>query len=230
MKPLIGVTCDCEKEKSTVHTNYVKAVELGGGLPVILAQVGEPAVGEMLSRLDGVLITGGRDAPPERYDEKPGEKTKLVTPERDAFDFLLLEKLRTRNLPVLAICYGVQALNVAFGGTLWQDIPSQLPKALKHHREENGPRRFHTVDIVGDTLLHRILGVERLETNSSHHQAVKDTPAPLRQVAFSRDGVVEAIENPEHRFMLGVQWHPESLTDRELHRKLFEAFVAEASK
>ena len=230
MKPLIGVTCDCEGDKSLCHNNYSKAVVVGGGLPFVLPHGSEEVLEEMLSRLDGVLITGGRDVPPERYDEKPGDKTKLVTPERDAFDSLLLDKLMTRDLPVLAICYGVQALNVAFGGTLWQDIPSQLPGALKHHREGDEPRRFHMVDVAGDTLLHRILGVERLETNSSHHQALRDVPAPLEKVAFADDGVVEAIENPEHRFMLGVQWHPESLTDREVHRKLFEAFVAEASK
>ena len=234
MKPLIGVTCNYKEKTSECHNNYSTAVASGGGIPVVLPQMGDEAVlRETLSRVGGVLIIGGGDVPPARYGEAPHPKAKPVTPERDAFDFALLDELKRRELPTLAICYGIQALNVAFGGTLWQDIASELPDAVKHHRDrgKGETRQLHRVRIVEDTLLHRILGVDRLETNSSHHQAVKDVPPPLRKSAFCEaDAVVEAVENPEHRFMLGIQWHPESLTDREVHLRIFQAFAAEASK
>ena len=233
MKPLIGVTCNYGETTATVYNTYSRAVAAGGGLPMVLPDAGTGTLVETLDRLDGVLITGGGDIPPERYGDEKHPNAKLVTPERDAFDAMLLEELRKRELPTLGICYGIQALSVAFGGTLWQDIPDQLPEAIKHHRDRDKgePRQLHMVRIEKGTQLHRILGVDRLETNSSHHQALREVPSPLRATAFCEaDGIVEAVENPEHRFMLGIQWHPESLIDRALHLKLFEAFVAEASR
>ena len=233
MKPLIGVTCDYKDGTSESHNNYAGAVAAGGGLPVVLPQLGDAGgLREVLDRLAGVLIIGGPDVPPQRYGEEPHPRTRCIAPERDAFDFLLLDELKGRDVPLLAICYGIQALNVAFDGTLYQDIPSQLPDALKHHRdrEKNEPRQLHMVSVEKGTLLHQILGVERLETNSSHHQSVRETRPPLRQVAFADDGVVEAVEHTDHRFMLGIQWHPESMTDEALHLRLFQAFVEEASR
>jgi len=234
MKPLIAVTCNYKEKTSECHNNYSAAVAHAGGVPVVLPQLGDDGVlADLLDRVTGVLIIGGPDVPPERYGEAPHEKTKPIAPEREKLDFRLLDELKTREVPTLAICYGIQALNVAFGGTLWQDIPDQLPDAVKHHRnrKKNERRQLHMVRIVAGTRLHRTLGVDRLETNSSHHQALKDVPAPLVKSAFcEEDNVVEAIEHPDHRFMLGIQWHPESLTDRDLHLKIFEAFVEEAGR
>ena len=233
MKPLIGVTCNYDQTTSTSYNTYSQAVAAGGGLPVVLADVGRDALRETLDRLDGVLITGGPDVPPERYGHAPHPKTKRVPPQRDAFDFMLLDELRNRDIPMLAICYGIQALAVAFGGTLWQDIADELPHAVKHHRDrdKDEPRQLHRVRVEAGTLLHRILGVDRLETNSSHHQALRDVPAPLVKCASCEtDGLIEAVEHPDHRFMLGVQWHPESLIDRERHLEIFRAFAREATR
>lgn len=234
MKPLIGVTCNYRDRTSESHNHYSIAVARAGGIPLVLPQLGDDAdvLGETLDRLDGVVIIGGPDVPPERYGEAPHPKSNPVTPERDRMDFRVIDEVRRRNLPTLGICYGIQAINVACGGTLWQDIPSQLPSALKHHRDaaKNEPRQWHGVRIVPGTRLHRILGVERLETNSSHHQALKDVPQTLVKSAFCEtDNLVEAIEDPKHRFLLGIQWHPESLTDLPLHLRIFEALVAAAS-
>jgi putative glutamine amidotransferase len=234
MKPLIGVTCNYKDKTSECHNNYSAAVARGGGIPMVFPQIGDlDLLGEMLDRVSGVVLIGGPDVPPKRYGEAPHEKTKPITPEREVVDFALLEELRKRDVPTLAVCYGIQALNVSCGGTLWQDIASELPDAMKHHRDRDKgePRQLHTVRIVSGTRLHRILGVERIETNSSHHQALKDVPDVLLKSAFCEvDDVVEAVEMREHRFMLGIQWHPESLTDRPLHLRLFEALVEEASR
>jgi len=185
------------------------------------------AVREMFNVVRGVLITGGRDISPERYGDSPHPATNRVAPEREEFDFLLLEEIKRLDVPTLAICYGIQALNVAFGGTLYQDITDEIPSAENHRLDSN---KRHRVRVEAGSLLHRILGVEELMTNSSHHQAIKTTKEPIRRVALSEDGIVEAIESTEHRFILGVQWHPERMTDEELHLRLFKALVEEARK
>jgi putative glutamine amidotransferase len=230
MKPLIGVSADYQAGKCLVWHNYTRAIEAASGVPVVLPPMDPENLRDLLKHLDGVLITGGPDIPPERYGQQKHPSTECVAPERDAFDFLLLEEVKDLDKPTLAICYGAQVLNVAFGGTLVQDIPSLLAGSLKHVRPPGGERPVHPVSVRSGTLLHSILCVDRLDTNSSHHQSIKDTPAPLRQVAFSEDGVVEAVESTEHRFLLGVQWHPEAMTDQPLHLKLFQALVTEAFK
>lgn len=230
MRPLIGVACDREGDECRLRQAYVRAVEDGGGAPVILPQTEEASVlADVLSGVAGVVISGGSDVPPERYVQEKHPATRPVAPERDRFDFRLVEALKALDKPTLAICYGAQVLNVAFGGTLYQDIPDLLPAAAEHGRR-SGRDSQHPVTVRLGTLLHRILGVRTLKTNSSHHQAIKETPGPLIQSAFSEDGMVEAVESGAHRFMLGVQWHPERLIDEELHVKLFRALVTEASK
>ncbi len=234
MKPLIGVTCNYREKVAESHNNYSLAVARAGGIPLILPPIGDDALlGETLDRLGGVLIIGGADIPPARYGEQPHPKTDAVSAERDRFDFRLIVELKRRNLPTLAICYGIQALNVSYGGTLWQDVPSALPRAVKHHRDasKNEPRQWHAVRVVPGTRLHRILGVDRLDANSSHHQAIKAVAPGLVASAFCEaDDVVEAVEDPWRRFMIGIQWHPEALTDLPLHLRIFEALVEEARR
>jgi len=230
MQPLIGVTCNYRNGECVVKRDYTRAVECANGIPVILPVLEDAAAArEALSRVAGVLITGGADVPSARFGEQPHRAANPVAPERDTSDFLLLEALKTLDKPTLAICYGAQAVNVAFGGTLHQDIPDLLGDALEHRKRKDRPT-LHKVTLEKGTLLHRILGTDALETNSSHHQAIKDTPPPLRQVAFAADGVVEAVESTTHRFLLGIQWHPERMIDDPLHLKLFEAFVEEAQE
>ena len=230
MNPLIGVSSDCLDGRCSVRHNYTKAVEAASGVPVELPPMDRETLHAVLQQLDGVLITGGPDIPPERYGQQKHPATECVSPERDAFDFLLLDEIKALDKPTLAICYGAQALNVTFGGTLFQDIPSLLAGTLKHAPPPAGDRPIHAVTVRKDSLLHRVLGVDRLETNSSHHQAIQKTLPPLRQVAFSEDGVVEAVESTVHRFLLGVQWHPEAMIEQQLHLKLFQALVTEASR
>ncbi len=234
MKPLIGVTCNYKEKVSECHNNYSVAVARAGGIPLVIPQLGDEADPlDVLDRLGGLVIIGGPDVPPERYGEPRHEKTQTVAPERDKLDFRIIDAARRRNIPTLGICYGIQALNVAYGGTLWQHIPAQLPKAVKHHRDwaTNEPRQIHWVRIVPGTRLHEIVGVDRLETNSSHHQALKDVPESLVRTAFCEsDEMIEAVEDPKLRFMLGIQWHPESLTDRPEHLRIFQALVGEASR
>ena len=230
MRPLIGISSDYSKKKTTVLGEYRRAVEVAGGVPVVIPQIEDRDVlGDLLAKLDGILITGGADIPPGAYGQEPHPETKLVSPERASFDAMLLGELKSKDIPVLGVCYGVQAINVAFGGTLHQHIPDDVAGAIEHRRIE-GRDSLHDVTVERDSLLGGILGVDSLETNSTHHQSVRDVPTPLRAVAHSSDGVVEALESSAHRFLLGVQWHPERTIDQELHLKLFQALVSEASR
>lgn len=230
MKPVIGVTCDFDGRKCTVDRRYCRAVEAAGGMPLILPQ---PAEGDLTSDIlrlcAGIVLTGGPDVHPQRYGALPHSATKPVADDRDACDFRLMEEIKRLDKPMLAICYGAQALNVAFGGDLYQDIPDELPASQAHHFGQDMEAR-HPVRVERESLLHRVLGVDEVLANSFHHQAIRRTAVPLRQVAFSRDDVVEAVESAAHRFLLGIQWHPERLFDEELHLKLFRALIEEAAK
>ncbi|MEW6357130.1 MAG: gamma-glutamyl-gamma-aminobutyrate hydrolase family protein [Planctomycetota bacterium] len=235
MKPLIGVSCNFAESKDgsgqcTVPAAYLDAVQAAGGAPVITPQVQtlEDACA-ILDRLDGILFTGGADIRPERYGEPPHPKTKLVSERRETSDFLFAEEAIRRNMPVMAICYGCQVLNIAFGGTLYQDVPDQT-KTDVTHAASGPPYPRHRVRIEPGTKLAEILQAEELLANSSHHQAVKAVADPVIVSARAEDGVVEAIESTAHRFALGIQWHPERLIDEEKHLALFGAFVQEATR
>ena len=238
-RPLIGVTghrIETGTEVKTVNVackeSYLHAVRLGGGIPVVLAPTDDPAaIAELLERLDGVLLTGGRDIDPRHYGESPLNETVHVEAYRDAFELPLIQQALQRDLPTLAICRGVQVLNVALGGSLWQDLPAQRPSTLAH--QQAAPRDAVTHDVrvnrdslLGD-LLHEWSGAS-LQTNSFHHQAAKSVPEVLRVVARATDGTTEALEALHRRFVLGVQWHPEELSARAEHLRLFQALVQAA--
>ena len=205
--------------------DYFDSVELAGGVPVLVPQIGgAEALRDLLGRLDGLVITGGPDTPPARYGQPPHPRTKPVHRRRDEFDFRCLEAALELRLPMLAICYGAQLLNVFLGGTLIQDIPSQRPSADPH--VQDGPRLLHPVRIEPGTKLARCLGVTEVEVASSHHQAVDRLGRGLRVSARSRDGIIEGIETEADRLILGVQWHPEELAAAHPdHLKLFQAVV-----
>jgi putative glutamine amidotransferase len=227
--PMIGISSNRKPE------DYRRSVLHVGGTVRIL----EPTVpaGEALAGLDGLLLTGGGDVGPTHYGEVPHPTIVESEPGRDAFELTLVAEARRRGLPIFAICRGVQLLNVACGGTLVQDIPSELPGALEHSVKVPPHEPYslaHEVWIDKDTLLSRLMG-ERLgatdtcDVNSRHHQAVKRVAGGFRISATAPDGVIEAIEDPAARFCLGVQWHPENFWRTGEFRPLFEGFVETAA-
>lgn len=228
---LIGITGGYRRRKTQradefyLLADYFDSVELAGGAPVLIPQVsGDEVLRDLLGRLDGLVITGGPDTPPGRYDQSPHPTTNPVHPRRDKFDRDCLRTALELGLPILAICYGVQLLNVFLGGTLIQDIASQRPSADRH--VQDGPRLLHAVRIEPGTKLARCLGVTEIEVASSHHQAVDRIGRGLRVSARSHDGIIEGLETEDDRLILGVQWHPEELAAKHPdHLRLFQALV-----
>lgn len=228
--PLIAIT-NCRKLE-----DYRQAVlHVGGEVRIVESSTG---VESSLAGVDGLLLTGGGDVEPSRYGEAPHPAIEDVEPARDEFEIALIEAARRRDLPILGICRGVQVMNIAAGGTLVQDIPSQVPGALNHSLDvpQHQPYELaHEVWIEKDSLLAKLLG-ERLvgsdtcEVNSRHHQAVKDVAPLYRVSATAPDGVIEAIEDPQARFCVGVEWHPENFWRTGEFRPLFEGFVEAAAK
>jgi putative glutamine amidotransferase len=236
--PLIGittsVTVDKTPERAYVNGAYIRAVQAAGGIPVLLTPHFTPEVQAALwRRLDGLLLTGGGDIEPARFGEAGHPSVADVSPARDDLEFGLTRRAVTEDLPLFAICRGIQVLNVALGGTLVQDIPSEWPNALTHSQTAPRHEATHAVKIMGEgTLLGRVLGALEVEVNSMHHQAIKQLGDGLREVAWAPDGIVEGVEMPgDERFVLGVQGHPEELVPHDpAARNLFEALVAAARR
>ena len=228
--PLIALT-SCRKIE-----DYRQAIlHAGGEVRVVDASIG---VEEALDGVDGLLLSGGGDVDPSRYGEPPHPATSEIEPERDAFEIGLITAARRRDLPIFGICRGVQILNVAAGGTLVQDIPTQLPGAINHSLAvpQHLPYELaHEIWVEKDSLLARLMG-DRLvgsdtcEVNSRHHQAVKTVGPGFRVSATAPDGVIEAIEDPAARFCIGVEWHPENFWRTGEFRALYEGFLEEAAK
>jgi putative glutamine amidotransferase len=243
MRPLIGVTTS-ELRPSTAATTrrqgepahpemalgmtYLRTLDAAGAMPVVLPPVGDPE--QLLDRLDGICLSGGPDLDPAAYGARDRHPELGPTePALDAFELALAGAALDRGLPVLAICRGAQALNVARGGTLHQHLPDLPATALTHRQCEAGESITHDVEIVAGTKLRRIVRSARLGVNSFHHQAVDRLGEGLRVSARAPDGTVEAIEDPRRPFVLGVQWHAEMLLEERPHRTLFEGLVTAAA-
>jgi putative glutamine amidotransferase len=212
---------------------YTSAVERAGGVPLVVPPIDaldpETAADRLLTVADGLLLTGGEDVDPAHYGAAPHPATQPPDPRRDATELALVRAARARGVPVLAICRGVQVLNVAFGGTLVQDLPSEHPSAVAHDPRTGRDQRSHPIAVAPDSRLAAALGTTALTTNSLHHQAPDACGAGLRVVATAPDGVVEGLEwTTSDWWALGVQWHPEELTatDEPWDRSLFAAFLA----
>ena len=232
-QPRIGVTRGLSPTKPVdeipfTYQKYHDRVRESGGEPVDL----HPALGAPYARLieglDGVVICGGPDVNPSIYGQEPHPETAGIDDGRDALEIAMITEAMARDLPVFAICRGHQILNVALGGPLLQHIEGDSHRA---HDGGAGDSRFHDLLIEPGTKLHALLGQERMETNSRHHQAVTtDGIAPgLLPTAFSPDGLVEAMEHPAYRWVVGVQWHPERDEVKDAFRPLFADFVAQAA-
>jgi putative glutamine amidotransferase len=229
-RPLLGITLgDDERQPDFLRLRgaYVRSVERAGALAVALPPLPPGEVGALLDRLDGVVLSGGADVDPSLYGEAPHPRLRRVDRLRDDFELALVREILRRDLPLLAICRGHQVLNVATGGTLVQDLPSVVAGGERHDGAEPRTRRVHPVDVRPGTRLSRAVGEGTVLVNSIHHQAVARLGEGL--VASARcpdDGVVEGIEMPGRRFVVGVQWHPESFwAESDTFQGLFDAHV-----
>lgn len=234
--PVIGITCtDLRVEDAppryAQNQSYVTAVERAGGAPFLIPQIAEvDLLAALYRRCDGILLPGGGDVAPALYHERPRAELRSVSHVRDDMEMLLtrwaLDPAAPK--PLLAICRGIQVLNVAMGGSLYQDL-SQRRRETQLHDSQGHARTYlaHQVEVVQPSLLYRVAGETVLQTNSFHHQAIKKPAPRLSVTAWATDGVVEAVEVPDHPFAIGVQWHPEELATIDgAAQRLFDALVA----
>ena len=211
-----------------VAGRYCRAVERAGGIPVLLPPV-KSLKQPLASLCQGLLLSGGGDPDPSLYGELPHPKLGKVDQERDHWELTLIHKAREEQIPILGICRGIQILNVALGGSLYQDLPSQYIEADEHWQKLPGEEVSHRVQIKESTMLFSLLEQNIIWTNSHHHQAIKKLALGLIISAQSDDGVIEGVEATGEHFILGVQWHPERLTTQESSR-IFAGFISACQK
>lgn len=227
-KPVIGITAvaSFDEKMHSQRVTYAQAVWAAGGEAVLLpCNPDKSNCGQIVSMLDGLLAPGGHDIDPALFGEEVLDECGGFSRYEDEYDMELIKEAVKQGKPVLGICRGMQVINVLYGGTLYQDIPSQYSKELVHTRIHPVQENFHTVDIEEGSYLAKILGETRnVKVNSSHHQAVKDVAEGFKVTAKAPDGVIEAMEN-EDASILCVQWHPERMQDMEMYRKLMKDFV-----
>ncbi len=229
MKPIIGVMplWDDEKESLWMLPGYLDGITEAGGIPVIFPfSSDEQELDHLISLCGGFLFTGGHDVSPEIYGETPLTGLVDTCRKRDEMETLILRKAMAADKPILGICRGIQFINAALGGTLWQDLPSQHPSDVNHHQNPPYNIPTHDVRILRGTPLHNCLGTEFLPVNSYHHQAVSRLASGLSAMAVSPDGLTEALYKPDQRFLWALQWHPEfSWQTDENSRIIFRAFT-----
>ncbi len=237
LRPLIGIPCQgnvrSRYRRFSVRQVYCRAVQVAGGTPVLLPLLDDETVLDVYGRLDGLLLVGGGDIAPRYFGEARSPGLKRVDLPRDRVELLLTRRAVEDGMPLLAICRGIQVLNVALGGTLYQDVAGQISHALRHDFAPEYPRNYlgHEVSVNPGTRLVEILRANRLGVNSFHHQSLKHVAPDLLVAATAPDGVIEAVEMPQQPFVIGVQWHPEELIEDDLGmRGLFKVFVEEAAR
>lgn len=241
-KPIIGITptpMDDSQDHGDFHryaiaNTYTQAVEAAGGVPLVIPpQSGN--ISEILDTIDGLLLSGGGDIDPAHYgDDYVHEKTYGIHAGRDELELALAKAALERDMPVLCICRGIQILNVALGGTLYQDVPSEFSDEISHRQQEQSiPKEEpgHDVAVEPGSLLADVYGASTIAVNSFHHQSLKEIAPGLKVAATAPDGTVEAVEHPERTWVLGVQWHPEMMFKvHQEHARPFEALVENATK
>ena len=233
-RPVIGIVplVDIQKESYRMLPGYMDGVAEAGGLPIMLPLPDdEEQIDQLVALCDGFLFTGGQDVEPSLYGEEKGAACGECCPERDAMEVKLLNAALKLDKPIFGICRGIQFINTALGGTLYQDLPSQHPSAIEHHQRPPYDVPVHTVTPIPSTPLAALLGDGPFAVNSYHHQAVKKFASVWSAMAVAPDGVIEAAYMPGKRFVWAVQWHPEfSFRVDENSRKLFHAFVRAAEE
>ncbi len=233
--PLIGVstsiTVGKDPERAYVNSAYLHAIQQAGGVPVALPpQLSAASLERIAKELGGLLLTGGGDVDPARFGEAPHPTVYEVAPARDTLETSAVQIALDRRLPVLAVCRGIQVLNVALGGSLYQDVGTDPGTELRHSQQEPRDQPTHKVTVEPRSRLAKVLGTDEIEVNSMHHQAVKALGRGLVAVAWAPDQIIEGVELADpSRFVLGVEWHPEELVGHsEPARRLFAALVAAA--
>jgi putative glutamine amidotransferase len=243
LRPLIGLTCCSdrgpdwiphapEKYLDFLFRDYQRGVEFAGGIPVLIPIVKElSTIKVLLDRIDGLILTGGPDVTTRVYGEEPKVGIRRMDYERDLIEIEATKEAKRRGIPMLGICRGIQLLAVAFGGTLHQDISIELPGSLDHNQKAPKRTNTHKVRLKEKSRLFEILEEEVLWVNSNHHQAIKVLPSHFVATAKASDGIIEAIEDPRERFLIGVQWHPEAtwIHDK-ASQSLFAALVKAAGE
>lgn len=241
-KPLIALTMDQSPATDArpfgkgvplnyINADYIRYIEKADMIPMVLPTLSNLSlIAEIVARIDGLLLTGGDDVYAEVYGEKviPGD-WRIDAP-RTFMEIALIKEARKQNKPVYAICRGCQMLNVAMGGTLYQDVTQQVQHAIQHRSLEKPNWNSHEIQIKEDSLLYKILRRKRYSVNTSHHQAIKDLAHGLRVAATAADGIIEAIEDPQTNFFLGVQWHPETMKDDTTSLELLKAFIEQCGR
>lgn len=243
--PVIGISAYTADESCKADLTYIKCIQAAGAIPIVIPMTSdESQLEQVLTLVDGVIMTGGEDFDPYRcYGEEPLKEMRITNPDRDDFDIKLVRAAVAKGVPVLGICRGEQLLGVAFGGALWQDIPTQVEGSVKHNQIPTNPKYpTHSIKIEKGSILYGLFGEESMLVNSFHHQAIKKMPGGLKATARAADGIVEAVERDGSRiagfkdeggFIFGVQFHPEimfAVGGNSKFLKIFEMFVEEARK
>lgn len=237
MRPIIGLTTFIESKGTysynCLNSNYINAIVEAGGTPMMIPLIEDrESLLKYIDIIDGLLFTGGGDIAPLYFGENPIKELGTIEHERDGYEIFLFKEAYDLNMPIMGICRGVQLINVALGGSLYQDIYSQIEHSMGHNPKGSPMNQVHhMIRIEKDSKLYDIFGNENIAVNSFHHQAIKDLGKGLKVTAYSYDGIIEAVESVEKDFVLGVQWHPEALVPKhELFARLFDEFVRQCNK
>lgn len=233
-KPIIGIVplVDIERESYWMLPGYMKGIEQAGGIPLMLPLTSdEENLQQLAEELDGFLYAGGQDISPNLYAQRRSRMCGQCCHERDEMEIILFRMVYEQDKPLLGICRGIQCINVVMGGTLYQDLPSEHSSDTEHHQIPPYDVPVHSVKIIGDSPLYKLLKKETLMVNSYHHQAILTLAPKVSAMAVSEDGLIEAVCVPKKRFIWGIQWHPElSCLVDENSRKIFSEFILMAGK
>ena len=241
-KPVIGITSRTlpirgarqMRPAETMLRAFVESLERAGGLPFLIPNSDDPLTArDYLHRIDGLILSGGDDPTPQLFGEEPHPRIEVVDERRDRFEMELVRDAHARDMPVLGVCRGIQMLNIALGGDIYQDIASQTDSTVGHIQSTLDDTAWHTIDVKQDTLLHGLLGDTEVKVNSFHHQACRRPGEGLETSATCRgDSLIEALEDPSRAFFLGVQWHPEisAACGDKASQRLMAAFVQIAGR
>lgn len=237
MKPIIGLALSnrvkSKKIYSVINNDYIKAVQKAGGIPILIPFSDNiENIKEYTNKLQGIIFTGGEDISPLLYNEEPHKEVQCIIEERDRFELELFKEVYEKKIPILGICRGLQLINIALGGNLYQDINSQIPNSYGHAPKYTlRSNLYHSVKIEKGSKLFDIFKTEDLKVNSFHHQSIKKLGNDLKITANSNDGIVEAIESVNEKFLVAVQWHPENLVEKhDEFLKIFELLINNAKQ